>query len=187
MPSPVMACALAAAFVLSGFGCHSDGGAAKDKPRPTTLKPAELTQLDRWTVESPMRSSVEAGVIRQSALFEYHFNQGKSSLTPIGRRDLGILASYNRGQDWVLVLRQGGAGNALYAERVAMVEGIVDKQYSGRGSLTIVDGLPGGEGLASTEARRIREESLKKTDSLSTDGASSNQPRPLDSPLEGGS
>lgn len=177
---------LVVTFMLTVLGCQSDGGGAKSKPKPkpTTLQSIELTQFDRWAVESPLRASVEAGVIRQSALFEYHFNQGQSTLTPIGRRDLGILARHYRGQDWVLVLRHGGAGDQLYSERVLVVENLVDHQFPSRGSVTIVDGLPGGAGLASTDARRIREESLKQTDSLSTNGSGTDQSRPLDMTLE---
>lgn len=187
MPSSVVKLTLVVTFMLAGLGCQSDGGGSKDKPKPTTLQPAELTQLDRWAVESPIRASVEAGVVTQSALFEYHFNQGKSSLTPVGRRDLTILARYYRGEDWTLVVRQGNASDALYATRLDAVEAFVVTGFPSRGSLTILDGLPGGAGLASTDARRIRKDSLKSTDSLSTGAIGSDQPRPLDSTLEGGS
>lgn len=187
MPSSVVKLTLVVTFMLAGLGCQSDGGGSKDKPKPTTLQPAELTQLDRWAVESPMRASVEAGVVSQSALFEYHFNQGKSTLTPVGRRDLAILARYFRNEDWTLVVRQGNASDALYGTRCDAVEEFVVMEFPARGSLTILDGLPGGAGLASTDARRIREDSLKNTNSLSTGANGSDQPRPLDSTLEGGS
>ena len=55
--------------------------------------------------------------------------------------------------------------------------------------LTIVDGMPGGQGVPSADARRIRADSIKGVGSLDNGGGydgGSTVVRPIDTPLEGG-
>ena len=125
-----------------------------------------MSRLDRWSVESPAQSSAEAAVIRQCVLYEYHFEQGSPRLTPLGRRDLGILARHFRGTDWVLSVRQGDAVLALYNARVKAVKDQLEPYGVSAEQITIVDALPGGVGLAADDARRIRKESIEGAESL---------------------
>ena len=173
-------------IALAAFcvGCESSAR-SRDNEGTTRIQRDQMTQLDRWAVESPGRSSVEAAVIRQATLFEYHFNTGLSTLTPIGRRDALILARHFRGEDWVLSVRQGAADDLLYRDRVLQVESLVEGVSGGAGVVTIVDGLPGGGGLASDEARRIRRDSMEGAGSLQSGaGRAAAGVGALDTPLE---
>jgi hypothetical protein len=173
-------------LLMSGAGCDSSGS-SKDTGKPTPIHRDQITQLDRWAVESPGRASASAAVVRQCTLFEYHFNDGQETLTPIGRRDASLLARHFRGEDWVLSVRQGGADDALYHARVMRVEQLIDSIAGDGGAVTIVDAEPGGAGLASDDARRIRRDSLKGANSLRGSRGGEELVQPIDTPLEGGS
>jgi hypothetical protein len=182
--SATLACSL---ILVASTGCDSDSSGSKDHHGPTAIQRDQISSLDRWAVKAPLDSAVEAGVIRQSTLFEYHFVQGKSHLTQVGSRDLSILARHFRGGVWVLSVRQGDAGSDLYTARVKYVNDMLEPMGVDLANLTIVDASPGGDGLASVDARRIREESIKGAGSLSQVNEADSVTRTLNTPLEGDS
>ena len=172
------------AFAVVGCESHSK---TKDSPQPTLMQHDQIGQLDRWAVESPSRASVDSAIIRQSTLYDYHFVDGMASLTPVGRRDVVVLARHFRGDDWLLRMRQGSAGDDLYQDRMDTVRELLER-YSAESGVTIVDALPGGAGLASEDARRIRKEAIMRDQAeQSTGGSGNGSDRPMDTPLEGGS
>ena len=136
-----------------------------------------------------MANSVELGVIRQRILYDYHFVEGSERLTPVGRRDARILARHFKGTDWVLNVKQGSVDDQLYKARVAALVVMMAGQGISSDQLVIVDGYPGGSGAPSTDARRIRAESIKGAGSLGGDDSYNGGEtivRPIDTTLEGG-
>lgn len=165
---PALAFGLVA--VLFGVACESSGkSGTHDERKPTAIQRDQITRIDRWAVEAPMQRSVENAVIKQCVLYEYHFQEGSPRLTALGRRDVQILARHYRGAEWVLSVRQGGADDGLYEKRLAVVKKEMEPLGVKLDELTIVDAMPGGSGLASTDARRIRKESIEGAESLSVD------------------
>lgn len=166
---------------LLSQGCHSK--AHKDAA-PTVLQHDMLTQIDRWAVTVPNDQAVESAVITQRVLYDYHFSTGTDRLTKTGHRDLEILIRHYRGQDWQLNMKPGNAAPDLYRNRIKVVESVLLSRGVSLDTVAIIDGLPGGSGLSSENARRIRQDSL--------DGAGSlEEPRQSirsvsDTPLEGG-
>ena len=171
-------------------GCSSAKKAdSKGPASDVALQRDELSQIDAWAVEVPMHTSVELAVIRQRILYDYHFVDGSVRLTPIGRRDARILARHYRGTSWELNLKQGSASDALYQERLSAVADLMHSNGVVLSDLTIIDGVPGGSGMPSTDARRIRADSIKGVGSLETGGGydgGTTVVRPIDTPLEGG-
>lgn len=179
-----------AAVLLFVVACDSDKAGSSDGRKSTAIQRDQITRIDRWAVESPIRSSVESAVIRQCILFEYHFEEGSSRLTLVGRRDIEILARHYRGEDWVLSVRQGDASHDLYNARIEVVKKRMGPLGVQAEQLTIVDAMPGGAGLASTDVRRIHKESLEGAESLGSGGELAPGEvfvSPIDAPLEGGS
>ena len=176
------------AFVIAG--CESS--ATKDKKSPpsdTALQRDQLSKIDAWAVEVPIQTSVENAVIRQRVLYDYHFVEGDVRFTPIGRRDARILARHYKGAKWELNLKQGRASDELYQRRMNAVAMMMKSNGVALADLTIVDGVPGGQGVPSADARRIRADSIKGVGSLDTGGGydgGSTVVRPIDTPLEGG-
>lgn len=172
---------LAAGGLMLTAGCASpkSPGSADRAPRP--IEPAQMTQFDRWTVRSAGREQVDAAIVRQSTLFEYHFDNGRATLTPIGRRDLIVLARHHGTDPWVLSIRQGLASDDLYERRVGAVGEVLAEQGVPDGAVTVIDAPPGGRGQASQDALRIRREGLE----AETSGSGGRESvTPLDTTLE---
>ena len=177
-------------FLALLAGCDSPAKKAKSKgPSDTALQRDQLSKIDAWAVEAPMVDAVELGVIRQRILYDYHFVEGSERLTPVGKRDARILARHFKGTDWVLNVKQGSADDQLYKSKIAAVVVMMAGQGISSDQLAIVDGYPGGSGAASSDARRIRADSIKGAGSLGNDDSYNGGEtivRPIDTPLEGG-
>ena len=143
-----------------------------------------LTQIDRWAVTVPNDQAVEGAVITQRVLYDYHFSTGTDRLTKTGHRDLEILIRHYRGQDWQLNMKPGNAGPDLYKDRIKVVESVLLSSGMSLEMVSIIDGLPGGTGVSSDNARRIRQESLDGAGILEQSQQSIRSVS--DTPLEGG-
>ena len=182
-PLAIASCAVLLAF---GTACSSGKNASGDSRKPTAIQRDQISEINRWTVEAPAQASVDAGVIRQRTLYDYHFVAGTSRLTQLGSRDLSILARHYRESDWILSVRQGDVDDALYTARVTSVTTFLEPLGVDATEVTIVDALPGGDGLHSRDARRIRKDSLKSANALHGPDSDSDTIRPVqDSTLEG--
>ena len=188
--SRVLACFVVPIALLSLVGCSSPKKDDKKKaPSDVALQRDQLSKIDAWAVEVPIKTSVENAVIRQRVLYDYHFVDGAVRLTPLGRRDARILANHYKGTEWELNLKQGRASDQLYEQRMNAIVIMMKANGIALADLTIIDGVPGGQGVPSTDARRIRADSIKGAGSLSSGGGydgAATVVRPLDTPLEGG-
>ena len=125
-----------AAVMLVLAGCE-----ANQTTEPKAVNP--------WLVNTVNDMAVRNAIIRQQALFPYHFVVNGAQLNDLGKQDLDVLASHYRDNPGQLVVRQGDASEELYAARVqAVVEAMrgagVDVD---RGQVT--DGLAQGDGMPS--------------------------------------
>ena len=186
----LVACLLLPPVLLVFSGCESSSKKEKAKdPSDIALQRDELSKIDAWAVEVPMHTAVENAVIKQRVLYDYHFVDGQVRLTPLGRRDARILATHYRGTKWDLNLKQGKASEELYQQRMNAIAIMMKANGVELADLTIIDGFPGGQGMPSTDARRIRADSIKGAGSLGADGGYAGATtiiRPVDTPLEGG-
>lgn len=166
---------------LLSQGCQ---GKAQKETAPTVLQHDMLTQIDRWAVTVPNDQAVEGAVITQRVLYDYHFSTGTDRLTKTGHRDLEILIRHYRGQDWQLNMKPGNAGPDLYKNRIKVVESVLLSSGMSLEMVSIIDGLPGGTGVSSDNARRIRQDSLDGAGTLEQSQQSIRSVS--DTPLEGG-
>ena len=175
-------CAALFLSVLLQQGCQSG---SKRTAAPTVVQHDMLSQIDRWTVTVPNDQAVEAAVVTQRVLYDYHFVEGTDRLTQNGIRDLGILVRHFNGLEWQLNIKRGDVDAVLYEKRVDAVEFVLSSSGLDLALVVISDGLPGGNGLSSEDARRIRKDSLEGAGAL--ESGSSETARPVfDTPIEGG-
>lgn len=151
LPCGVALLALSAA--LNG-GCSP-----KPKTESGKLKVSDEMQLeaDKEFVREPFQDQVAQGVIRQRTIFDWQFEQGSAALTPLGKRDVRILAAAMRDNGGTVSVRQGAAPADLYTARrdtvrkALMAEGIASDR------IRLEDVGPGGTGVGTVEALQIRE------------------------------
>ena len=177
-------------LLLASPGCNSANSKGSDDRKPTALQRDDITTIDRWAVESPQRASMEAAIVRERILYDYHFVDGTARLTPLGRRDAEILARHFRGETWTLSIRQGNVDDGLYASRIKTVRSLMTPLGVTGKELVVVDSHAGGDGIASADARRIRRQSEQGAGSLKSGNdfnGGTEVVRPIDTPLEGGS
>ena len=131
-------------------------GPARPANSSETISDDRILEADKQFVREPFADQARAGVLRQRTLFEMHFRPGSGELTPLGRRDLGILAEAVEEDGGTISVRRGSAGDRLYKARVETVrEGLLAAGIDAK-RIRIDDGPPGGEGLPTTEAIMIR-------------------------------
>ena len=186
----VPACLIMSIAMLAVSGCSGASKHKKEKgASDIALQRDQISKINSWAVEVPMQTSIENAIIRQRVLYDYHFVDGAVRLTPVGRRDARILARHYKGTKWELNLKQGRISDELYQRRLSAIAIMMKANGVVLSDLTIVDGVPGGQGMPSTDARRIRADSIKGVGSLSNgdgyDGGTT-VVRPIDTPLEGG-
>jgi hypothetical protein len=105
--------------------------------------------FDASAVESVQEALARNAVIEQHAIFPYHFVPQSAVLTELGQRDLDILAENYRERPGDLVLVRGDASDELYGQRRAALQDALKAAAVPDNRVTIVEGLPGGKGVAS--------------------------------------
>lgn len=141
-----MTCALGCLVVASG--CTPD--AVDDD--------VARSSLNRDIARMYARDSEDLAIIRQHSLYPYHFRYGTAHLTELGQRNMDVLASAYRVSGGAVNVQQGPATTALYLLRIAAVLDGFEERGVERHSVTISDGLPGGDGLGSKNAVRFLED-----------------------------
>lgn len=146
----------ALAAVPLAVACQAPPGPASEARAPESIPDEQMLEVDKRYVREPFEDQARAGVVRQRALFEMHFRPGSAELTPLGRRDLGILADAVGEDGGSISVRRGSVGERLYKARVETVrEGLLAAGIDAR-RIRIDDGSPGGEGVSTSEAILIR-------------------------------
>ncbi len=102
---------------------------------------------DIWAVTSANDQAVRDALIRQSAIYPYHFIDNGAYLNPLGASDLATLISHFKKYPGCLSIRRGAETETVYLARVqevlkAMTTGGVDVSRT-----TVVDLPAGGDGM----------------------------------------
>jgi hypothetical protein len=148
---PRLALALAPALVAAG--CETAPPPSKDR---ATIGDAAQRAADQEFVREPFADQARRGVVRQRALFEAHFVPDSDRLSPLGRRDVAILADALRTGGGRVALRRGSITEQLYAARVAQVRQAFVSFGIDASRISIDDGMPGGSGSTTEDALLIR-------------------------------
>ena len=157
MRTPIHHPGLAALLAVPlAVGCQAPSGPAASVSRPENVTDDAMLAADKEFVREPFGDQARAAVVRQRALFEMHFRPGSAELTPLGRRDLEILAEAVAEDGGAIAVRRGSAGDRLYKSRVETVrDGLLAAGVDPK-RIRIDDGPPGGAGTATSEAIMIR-------------------------------
>jgi hypothetical protein len=120
--------------------------------------------------------AIDNAILAQHILFPYHFVNDGAALNELGRRDLGVLAAHYKEHPGTLNVHRGDAPAALYADRLAEVRKALTKAGVKEKRITLADGLPGGEGMASEQVLKIlareAKDSSKTSYTIPTTGTS---------------
>lgn len=136
--------------------CQAPPGPAGRASSSEAVPDDVMLEIDKRYVREPFEDQARAGVLRQRALFDLHFRPGSDELTPLGERDLAILAEAVEEDGGAISVRRGSTGERLYKSRVETVRaGLLAAGIDAR-RIRIDDGSPGGEGVATGEAILIR-------------------------------
>jgi hypothetical protein len=150
---PSLAALLAVPLAVA---CQAPTGPAASASRPVAVTDDAMLAADKEFVREPFGDQARAAVVRQRALFEMHFRPGSAELTPLGRRDLAILAEAVAEDGGSISVRRGSAGEKLYTSRLETVrEGLLAAGVDAR-RIRLDDAPPGGQGTSTSEAILIR-------------------------------
>lgn len=117
---------------------------------------ADQAAADRAFAAEPFGDQIRAGVLRQRTLYEHHFESGSPALNSLGRRDVAILAKGMGSSGGRLSVQRGSADKELYAARLKSVRSALASAGIPVKRLKLEDGPPGGDGVGTIEAIRIR-------------------------------
>jgi hypothetical protein len=125
--------------------------------------------FNTWAVGSIRDSAINQAIVTQGTLFPYHFDPHAGTLNELGLHDLGVLAEYHKEHPGNLNLPRGLTSDDLYERRVAAVATILSKSGVSKDRITIVNALPGGEGMPSERVVVILENQLTEPNSTALD------------------
>ena len=131
--------------------------APKTDPGKVKITDEMQLQADKEFVREPFQDQIAQGVLRQRTIFDYQFEAGSAKLTPLGQRDVRILAGAMRDSGGSISVRQGAADNGLYLARRDTVRKALLAEGIAADRIQIDDAAPGGRGTATTDALTIRE------------------------------
>lgn len=147
--------AIAALPALALLACESAPPQSRNR---ATIGDAAQRAADQEFVREPFADQARRGVIRQRALFDAHFVPDSDRLSPLGRRDVSILADALRESGGRISVRRGATSERLYAARVAQVKLAFVGLGIDASRIAIDDSLPGGAGSTTEDALLIRAE-----------------------------
>jgi hypothetical protein len=131
--------------LFAAVGCENVPPPVHDERRPFNL----------WVVQSLDDESIANAVITQHTLYPYHFARGGTALNDLGKRDVRILARHFNEYAGELNMRRGRENDASYVARIAAVQAELGKHGVTADRVRVVDGMPGGDGVASDRAIEI--------------------------------
>lgn len=125
-------------------------------PGELRLDDKAMRQADRELVREPFADQSKKAVLRQRTLFEYHFEPGLPDLTPLGKRDLGMLTVQLK-NGGTLSVRRGAASEALYAARLDVVKRQLVAEGIPADQVQLTNTLAGGSGISAAGALFIQD------------------------------
>jgi len=142
-----------------------------EKPAEQMTIPDDVQhEADREFVREPIQDQIRLGVLRQRTIFAYQFQADSATLTPVGRRNLKILAEAMTTTSGRVGVERGDAAPALYSARLAEVRRQLQTLGIAPDRIELADSAPGGTGLASADALYIRERIRKSPMPPPSDG-----------------
>ncbi|MFC1761634.1 hypothetical protein ACFL6U_06080 [Planctomycetota bacterium] len=100
---------------------------------------------------------VENAIIAQHTLYPYHFEPDGAKLNELGLSDLKVLTRHFREHSGTLNIRRGETNHEIYEARLLYV---IDKLRTAgieKERVEILDGMPGGSGMASEQVVKVLE------------------------------
>jgi hypothetical protein len=141
--------------MLSLIGC---GSTPKPPPDRRIINDDVQYAADQQFVKEPFDEQARLGVVRQRTLFEADFQIDSAVLSPLGRKDVTILAQAVLENGGAISVRQGSASAELYAARIAEVRARLVAAGVQVERIELVDRHAGGPGEATAEALVIRKD-----------------------------
>lgn len=104
-------------------------------------------------VERPFQLQTREAILRQHTIFPHYFIPGSARLSPLGKRDLAILASQLKEEGpQRLIICPGDASHKLYLARLLTIRQSLGQAGVNAERVALVNGLPAGDGLLSEQA-----------------------------------
>jgi len=125
-------------FCVLMVGCHANSQTGPDRRLVDTQLISSLNDIQ-----------VRNAIIRQHALFAWHFVQNDAELNELGQRDLAVLAKHFAEHPGNLAMPRKDTPADLYAARVNLVVERLRKAGIDTEHIKIREDMPGGSGMAS--------------------------------------
>lgn len=154
--------ASATAVTLASLGMTGCNTAPKPDPDRRQIPDKVQYELDKQFVRDPFIDQARQGVLRERSLNDSHFEPNSARLTPVGRRDLAILADALRTDGGTIAVQRGSCTAKLYEARLAEVRQRLIAAGIREDRFALDDGPAGGSGVATDVALVVRKE-MRKT------------------------
>ena len=141
--------------MLSLIGCANT---PKPPPDRRIINDDVQYAADQQFVKEPFDEQARLGIVRQRTLFEADFQMDSAVLSPLGRKDVTILAQAVLESGGRISVRQGSASAELYAARIAEVRARLVAAGVQVERIELVDRNAGGTGESTAEALVIRKD-----------------------------
>jgi hypothetical protein len=124
-------------------------------------KSQDTAAVNEELVSSLNDMAIQNAIISQHTLFPYHFVENSAELNELGRHDFAVLAKHFMGNPGQLNIRRDNVPEALYKARVNFVADRCKQAGVGAERILILDGMPGGSGMASERVLTILADTSK--------------------------
>lgn len=165
-PAPASVRTLPARLPALLLVCATLGAACSDKkkadPSRLDIDDSKMLAADMEFVREPFNDQTRRGVIRQHTLFDTAFEPGSARLSSLGRRDLKILVDAMRESGGDISVPRGSVSEQLHGMRLTEVRKAIVAAGVTADRIEVDGGQPGGTGVATAEALRIKEH-IRKT------------------------
>lgn len=129
-------------------GCESN-------PKP---QPSDHAEMNRAMVQWLNNAAIDNAIIRQHALYPYHFVANSQELNDLGRRDVMVLSNFYRMNPGKVNVRKAGTPDELYEARVQYVVQAMEHYGVDPNRIEVIkDGFPGGDGASAERVMQILE------------------------------
>lgn len=112
--------------------------------------------------------AIENAIVTQRTLYPFHFIKNSEKLNELGHKDLSILIGHLKEYPGQLNVQQQDTDYNLYQARLAFVFQELQDAGVDMTKVSLVDGMPGGDGMETDDVIEIQKTGRK---SLSTSGA----------------
>lgn len=115
----------------------------------------ELGAPEAKMVQTINDAAVRDGILRQSTIFPYHFEQGTAELNGLGQSTVAVLAERFRKNPGTVSVRRGDASVELHRQRIQRVAAALEKAGVPRATMRLADLPSSGDGLPGEQVLTI--------------------------------